>query len=114
MRISDTSPFQDSKANMALKHAYEWALEKAESSVYADAAKAYIESIDLNRYMEVGNDRLILDQETHQKRIDYADSIQLVYINSNLSYWRGEKAKQCKKILKEYAQILKSPRKISA
>ena len=97
---------------MALKHAYEWASEKAETSVYADAAKAYIESIDLNRYMEVGN--LILDRETHQKRIDYADSIQLVYINSNLSYWRGEKAKQCKKILKEYAQILKSPRKISA
>jgi hypothetical protein len=81
------------EANTALQAAYEWAVSKAPTSSYANAAKVYIEGIEENRkYSPDDTDR--------------ADDIQLLYIISNLTYWRGEGSKEGRKVLKEYRENL--------
>jgi RimJ/RimL family protein N-acetyltransferase len=76
------------EANQALHHAYQWAVSKTDSSRYASKVKVFIESIELNRQYDSNHDR--------------ADHTQLLYILDNLSYWRGEHAKESRKVLKDY------------
>ena len=87
--IEPDNVFHTPEANEALHHAYQWASAKASSSVYANAAKVYIEAIELNREME-------------PNKPDDADRHQLTYILSNLTYWRGDHAKESRKALKDY------------
>ena len=83
-----------SEANEALHHAYQWASAKASSSVYANAAKVYIEGLEMNREYEPSN----------HNRADYT---QLLYILNNLTYWRGDHAKESRKALKDYSESIK-------
>jgi len=82
------------EANVALRAAYEWAVSKAATSVYANAAKVYIEGIEANREWEPND----------TARADYT---QLLYIITNLTYWRGTGAKAGREALKEYAEAIK-------
>ena len=84
-----------SEANAALKAAYTWAAERASDNAYANSAKVYIEAIPLNR--AAGMD----DRDT-------ADKTQLLYVISNLMYWRGDIARASKIILNAYIENLKS------
>jgi len=81
------------EANVALQAAYEWAVSKAATSAYANAAKVYIEGIEANRKWEPNN-------------TDKADYTQLLYIITNLTYWRGNGSKEGKKVLKKYAEAI--------
>ena len=83
------------EANKALHHAYQWASSKASKSVYANAAKVYIEGIAINREYEPNNP-------------DRADRHQLTYILSNLTYWRGDHAKESRKALKDYSESIRA------
>ena len=101
IHVGDTPPegepvgmFKTPEANLALHHAYEWACSKEESSADAACAKVYIEAIALNR-------------EENPANPDEADYVQLLYIISNLTYWRGKHAKESRRILKEYAESIK-------
>lgn len=76
------------EANEALEKAYRYACEKQDSSVYALNAKVYIEAIEENRSWDSNPAR--------------ADEIQILYVLENLRFWRGDDAKESKKILKEY------------
>jgi hypothetical protein len=82
------------EANAALLLAYKWAVSKAAKSVYANAAKVYIEGIEANRIYEPNNS-------------DRADYTQLLYIISNLTYWRGEGSREARQVLKDYADSIK-------
>ena len=88
------NPLKTPEANEALHHAYLWAKAKASSSMYANAAKVYIEALELNR-----------DEEPYNP--DRADYTQLLYILSNLTYWRGDYAKESRKALKDYSKAIK-------
>ena len=88
------STFKNPEVNAALTNAYEWATEKEFKSVYARAAKAYIEAISANRWEYGGTDP------------DNADHIQLLYIMSNLQYWKGDKAREAKATLKNYVDSI--------
>tara|TARA_R110000744_G_scaffold205019_1_gene323759 strand:+ start:46 stop:405 length:360 start_codon:yes stop_codon:yes gene_type:complete len=81
-------------ANEALHYAYEWASAKANSSVYAANAKVYIEAIEMNR------------QSLNEGHSDKADYVQLIYILSNLTYWRGVNSKESRKALKDYSESI--------
>ena len=81
----------DPEVEEALCLAYEWAKSKADTSMYAGAAKVYIEAIKLNR----------LELPDNPNR---ADHTQFLYIISNLTYWRGKDAKKSREVLKEYAK----------
>lgn len=101
VQIGDTPPpvepdnvLKTDEANKALHHAYEWARSKADSSWTAANAKVYIEAIEMNR----------TGYETDPDRADY---VQLLYIISNLTHWRGDHAKESRKVLREYAQTIK-------
>ena len=76
------------EANEALEKAYRYACEKQDSSIYALNAKVYIEAIEENRSWDSNPAR--------------ADGIQILYVLENLRFWRGDDAKESKKILKEY------------
>ena len=80
------------EANKALECAYAWACEKEDSNIYAANATAYIENIEQNREWEA-------DTPTGKSR---ADVTQLLYVMNNLTYWRGEEARESKKILNAY------------
>ena len=80
------------EANKALESAYVWACEKGNTNAHAANAKAYIENIEQNREYE-GN------TPTGKSR---ADVMQLLYVMNNLTYWRGEEARESKKILNAY------------
>jgi hypothetical protein len=82
------------EANQALHHAYQWAVSKADSSIYAANAKVYIQAIELNRQHDPNHDR--------------ADHVQLIYILNNLTYWRGEHAKESRKVLKDYTESIEN------
>jgi len=76
------------EANEALEKAYRYACEKQDSSIYALNAKVYIEAIEENRSWDSNPAR--------------ADEIQILYVLENLRFWRGDDAKESKKILNEY------------
>ena len=86
--VEPDNVLKTAEANQALHDAYEGACAKANSSVYALNAKAYIENIELNRIYETNADK--------------ADVFQLNYIIANLQHWRGDKAREAKKILNAY------------
>ena len=88
------------KANKALLDAYNWSVEKAGTSSYAANAKVYIEAIKLNR-------------DNEPRSPDYADSVQLTYIVGNLQHWRGETARESKKILNDYVKQINNGRRRS-
>jgi len=88
------SIFKTVEANDAIHHAYQWARDKASTSANANAAKVYIEAIEMNREYEPSNP-------------DRADYTQLLYIISNLTHWRGDHAKESRKALKEYGETIK-------
>ena len=79
-------------ANMALMDAYDWAAAKASTNMAANAAKVYIEAIKMNREYEADPDK--------------ADHIQLLYILSNLMYWKGETARKSKQVLRDYCDSI--------
>ena len=81
------------EANKALQNAYDWAVAKASTSSYANAAKVYIEAIEMNREYDASPDK--------------ADYTQLLYIISNLTYWKGDIAKHSKQVLKDYSESIK-------
>ena len=81
------------KANKALLDAYNWSVEKAGTSSCAANAKIYIEAIKDNREYSI---------RYEPRSADHADSVQLTYIVANLQYWRGETARESKKILNDY------------
>ena len=76
------------EANEALESAYRYACQKQDSSTYAINAKVYIEAIEENRSWDSNPAR--------------ADEIQILYVLENLRFWRGDDAKESKKILNEY------------
>ena len=82
--------FRTPEANEALHHAYQWAKAKAETNVFANAAKVYIEAIEMNRDYDPSHP-------------DRADHTQLLYIINNLRNWRGEHAKESREALKAYS-----------
>jgi hypothetical protein len=94
------------EANTALKAAYIWASElvnKFESKpasksnrwpAAAANAKVYIEAIPMNREYDPSKDT--------------ADKTQLLYVLSNLTYWRGDIARASKVVLNDYVQSLNS------
>jgi len=84
---------QTPEANAALLDAYNWAVEKAPTSSRAANAKVYIEAIKNNRQYE-------------PTEPDRADSTQLMYIVGNLNYWRGETARESKKVLNDYISTI--------
>ena len=69
-------------------------VSKANSSVYAANAKVYIEAIEMNR------------QSLNEGHSDKADYVQLIYILSNLTYWRGVNSKESRKALKDYSESI--------
>ena len=89
------SVLKTDEANQALHDAYEWAKAKADTSIYAANAKVYIEAIEMNREYEPNNH-------------DRADHIQLLYILGNLQKWRGDTARQSKKILNAYCSDIEN------
>ena len=91
--VEPENVFKTDEANTALHHAYQWAKAKADSSAYAANAKVYIEAIGMNREYETNPDR--------------ADYVQLLYILGNLTYWRGDHAKESRKALKDYSEAIK-------
>ena len=101
IQVGDTPPegapraglLDTPEANAALQAAYEWAVSQAATSAYANAAKVYIEGIEANREWEPNDS-------------DKADYTQLLYIITNLTYWRGNGAKEGRKVLKEYAEAI--------
>ena len=101
VQVGDTPPegapraglLDTPEANAALQAAYEWAVSKAATSAYANAAKVYIEGIEANSEWEPND-------------TDKADYTQLLYIITNLTYWRGNGAKEGRKVLKEYAEAI--------
>ena len=94
------STFKNPEVNEALTNAYEWATEKEFKSVYARAAKAYIEAISANRW------EADMMAEYAGTDPDNADHIQLLYIMSNLQYWKGDKAREAKATLKNYVDSI--------
>jgi len=101
IQIGPTAPevepinmFKTAEANTALHHAYQWAIAKASKSANANAAKVYIEAIEMNREYEPTSP-------------DRADFTQLLYIINNLTHWRGDHAKESRKALKDYCETIK-------
>jgi len=92
--VEPSNVFKTAEANEALHHAYQWAISKASTSMHANAAKVYIEAIEMNRAFEPSSP-------------DRADFTQLLYIISNLTHWRGDHAKESRKALKEYSETIK-------
>ena len=92
--VEPSNVFKTAEANEALHHAYQWAIAKASTSMYANAAKVYIEAIEMNREYEPTSP-------------DRADFTQLLYILNNLSSWRGDHAKESRKALKDYCETIK-------
>ena len=80
------------EANMALMNAYDWAVGKASTSMAANAAKVYIEAIKMNREYDSDPDK--------------ADHIQLLYILTNLTYWKGNEARKSKQVLRDYCDSI--------
>ena len=93
------------KANAALLNAYQWAKSKATTSSYAANAKIYIEAIKDNREHALRYD---------PRGADHADSVQLTYIVGNLQHWRGETARESKKVLNDYIRQLNDGQRRSA
>lgn len=72
-----------------------WAVAHKDTSVYADAALAYIDAIKENREegVQLGKSR------------EESDEVQYGYILCNLNYWRGPEAQEVKKVIKAFLGV---------
>lgn len=68
--------------DQALAEVVAWA--KDNPSLYAQAALAYVSGLDMAKEMRAGE----------------GECIQLLYIQSNLQYWKGDVARQAKAVIK--------------
>ena len=93
---------------MELKEALEAVVNEAEGG-FAEYAKAYAQAaLDLgecNHHIISNYDNRpgisILSVPTGKIMVGEEMKVQLLYVLSNLQYWKGERAKEIKKVLKE-------------
>ena len=85
--------------NNALVQAMWWAKINSEESVYKQAALIYLQHVphSILEGHEMGRGA------TPIQRMEQGFKTQILYILSNLQGWRGEEARQCKRVLKAFA-----------
>lgn len=94
---------------MELKEALEAVVNEAQGG-FADYAKTYAQAA-----LELGDSKNtcivtkgcaveILHEKTGKMMVGEEMKVQILYVLSNLQYWKGERAKEVKKVLKEVAK----------
>ncbi len=94
---------------MELKEALEAVVNEAEGG-FADYAKTYAQAaLELGGsenalVVSTGHCVGIAHEKTGEMMVGEEMKVQLLYVLSNLQYWKGERAKEVKKVLKEAAK----------
>ena len=93
---------------MELKEALEAVVNESLDPYAQEYAKAALELGECNHHFVATSDNspgvIISHVPTGKMMVGEEMKVQILYVLSNLQYWRGERAKEVKKILKEAAK----------
>ena len=91
---------------MELKEALESVVNECSDQYAKEYARAALELGEANHHFitEHGGVVAIQHVATGKMMVGEEMRVQLLYVLSNTQYWRGDKAKEVKKVLKEYSK----------